>query len=55
MKVDCNLKKLANIFKFFLCILENSLKIDHGLNRRDTAPLIIDDGDGNDNTAKQMA
>ena len=23
MEVDCNLKKLANFFKFFLCILEN--------------------------------
>ena len=28
MEVDCNLKKLANFFKFFLCILTKSLKID---------------------------
>ena len=35
MKVmDCNLiKKLANFFKFFLCILEKSLKTDHGLTK----------------------
>ena len=26
MEVDCNLKKLANFFKFFLCILEKALK-----------------------------
>ena len=31
MEVDCNLKKLANFFKLFLCILEKSLKIDYGL------------------------
>ena len=31
MEVDCNLKKLANFFKFFLCILEKSLKTDFGL------------------------
>ena len=31
MEVDFNLTKLANIFKFFLCILEKSLKIDCGL------------------------
>ena len=29
-EVDCNLKKLANFFKFILCILEKSLKIDYG-------------------------
>ena len=27
MEMDYNLKKLANVFKFFLCILEKSLKI----------------------------
>ena len=31
MEVDCNLKKLANIFKFFLYILEKSLKVDYGM------------------------
>ena len=31
MKVDCNLTKMANFFKFFLCILEKSLKTDHSL------------------------
>ena len=31
MKVDCNLKQLANFFKLFLCILETSLKTDHSL------------------------
>ena len=29
--MDCNLKKLANFFKLFLCILEKSLKTDHSL------------------------
>ena len=29
MEVDCNLKKLANFFKFFLFILEKSLKTDY--------------------------
>ena len=29
MEVDYNLKKLANFFKFFLCILEKSLKINY--------------------------
>ena len=29
MKVDCNLKKLANFSKFFLCILEKSMKADY--------------------------
>ena len=28
MEVNCNLKNLANFFKFFLCILEKSLKTD---------------------------
>ena len=31
MEMDCNLKKLANFFKFFLCILVKLLKIDYGL------------------------
>ena len=31
MEVDCNLKDLANFFKYFLCILKKSLKIDCGL------------------------
>ena len=31
MKVDCNLKKLANFFKLFLCILEKPQKTDHSL------------------------
>ena len=31
MEVDCNLKKLANFFKFVLCILEKSLKTDYTL------------------------
>ena len=31
IEVDCNLKNLANFFKFFLCILKKSLKIDYGL------------------------
>ena len=31
MEVDCNLKKLANFFKFFFCILEKALKIDYDL------------------------
>ena len=31
MEMDCNLKKFANFFKFFLCILEKSLKIDYGM------------------------
>ena len=31
MEMDCNLKRLANVFKFFLCIVEKSLKTDHGL------------------------
>ena len=26
MEMDCNLKKFANFFKFFVCILEKSLK-----------------------------
>ena len=29
MEVDCNLKMLANFFKFFRCILEKSLKTDY--------------------------
>ena len=29
--MDCNLKKLTNFFKFFLCILEKSLKTDCSL------------------------
>ena len=29
--MDCNLKKLAKFFKFFLCISEKSLKLDYGL------------------------
>ena len=28
MEMDYNLKKLANFFKFFLCILEKSIKTD---------------------------
>ena len=31
MEVDCNFKKLASFFKFFLCICEKSLKVDYGL------------------------
>ena len=31
MEMDCNLKKLANFFKFFLCIVEKSLKTDYSL------------------------
>ena len=31
MEMNCNLKKLANIFKFFLCILGKSLKTNFGL------------------------
>ena len=32
MEVDCNLKEMANFFKFFyLRNLEESLKIDYGL------------------------
>ena len=31
MQVDYNLKTLANFFKFFLCILEKSLKVDYGM------------------------
>ena len=31
MEMDCKLKKLANFFKIFLCILEKSLKIDNCL------------------------
>ena len=31
MEMDSNLKKLANIFKFFLCIVEETLKPDYGL------------------------
>ena len=32
MEVDCNLKKSASFFKFFLCILEKLRKIhDYGL------------------------
>ena len=29
--MDCNLQKLANFFKLFLCILEKLLKTDHSL------------------------
>ena len=29
--MDCNLKKLANFFKFVQCVLENLLNIDYGL------------------------
>ena len=29
MEMDCNLKKLANFFKFFLYIVEKSLKTDY--------------------------
>ena len=28
MQMDCNLNKLANFFKFLMCILEKSLKTD---------------------------
>ena len=31
MEMDCSLKKLANFFKLFLCILKKSLKTDHSL------------------------
>ena len=33
MEMDCNLKKFARFFKFILCILEKSLKIDYGVVR----------------------
>ena len=29
--MDCNLKKLANFSKFFLCILEKSLNTDYSI------------------------
>ena len=29
--MDCNFKKLANLFKFLLCILEKLLETDYGL------------------------
>ena len=31
MEVDCNLKKLANFFKLFLCISEKSLENNYSL------------------------
>ena len=31
MEVDCNLKKLANFFKLFLCISEKSLESNYSL------------------------
>ena len=32
MEIDCKLEKnLANVFKFFLCIVEKSLKTDYSL------------------------
>ena len=31
MEVDCNLKKLANVFNFFPSILGKSLKVDYGM------------------------
>ena len=31
MEVDWNLKKLASFFKFFLCIVEKSLKTDYSI------------------------
>ena len=31
MEVDYNLKKFASFFKFFLCIVEKSLKPDYNL------------------------
>ena len=31
MEMDCNLKKLANFFKFFLCIVKKTLKPDYSL------------------------
>ena len=41
MEVDCNLKKWANFFKFFLCILEKSLKIYYGSFFLGEKPLLI--------------
>ena len=31
MEVDCNLKKMANFFKLFLCISEKSLENNYSL------------------------